>query len=167
MATAKFSINADTADQGFDADVDDVLLLRLKPLPVAGVSTVLYQVFAPDAFSYELGIARNPPRASPGAPVLSLVGATTGQSVSPVAVDGTVSVTLPHTGSYSWIVRCIVNGGMVALPDGRTVVDPTLVHERMISIRDANGLRAVVPTETTQYSDDGWVGAFEELRLSL
>jgi hypothetical protein len=167
MASAKFSINADTDDQGFDGTVGQVLTLRLKPLPVSGVSTVLFQVFSPDTFDDELPIARNPPRSSPGAALLSLVGATTGQSVSPVAVDGAVTVTLPGSGSGSWIVRSVVNGGMVTLADGRTVADPSLIHERMVALRDANGLRAIVPTETTQYSDDGWVGAYEELRLSL
>jgi hypothetical protein len=167
MADAKFRINGDASDQGFDATNGVTLSLQLKNLPLAGVSTVVFQVFSATLFDDELGISRNPPRASPGAPVLSLIGATTGQSVSPAALDGVVTVDLPGSGSYSWIVRCTVNGGMATLADGRVVPDSALVHERMISIRDANNLRAIVATETTQYSDDGWAAALEELRASL
>lgn len=166
MADALFTINADSSDQGYDADPEEVLVLRLKNLPVAGVNTVVFQTFAPASFDSSLGIASNPPRSSPGAPVLDLVGATTGQSVSPVALDGEVEVELP-VDSASWILRCVVNGGMTTLGDGRTVPDPSLIHERMVVIRDANGLRAVVATETTQYSDDGWAGALEEQRVFL
>lgn len=167
MADALFTIDADASDQGFDAANAATLTLRLKTLPVSGVQTVLFQVFDPDGYDPELGIAGNPPRASTGAPVLDLVGVTTGQAVSPAAVDGTVDVEMPGSGSHSWIVRCIVNGGMGTLPDGRTGPKPELMHERMIAIRDGNGLRAIVPTETTQYDDDGWAGAYEELRAAI
>jgi|SRR6187551_2988400 len=167
MADALFTINADSSDQGFDADPDAELVLRLKQLPPAGVSTVLFQVFSADGFDPELGIAANPPRCSPGAPALTLVGATSGPAVSPISVDGTVAVTLPSEGGHSWIVRCVVNGGMGTLPDGRTGPRPQLVHERMIAVRDVNGCRAVVATETTQYDNDGWAGALNEMRTLL
>jgi hypothetical protein len=155
MADAKFTINADTSNQGFDATVAQVLSLRLKTLPVSGVSSVSFQVWDPTAFEASLGPDRNPPRASKGAPLLTLVGSTSGRNVSPGAVDGTVSVTMPGTDGHSWIVRCVVNGGMRTL-NGRSVFDATLVHERMIVIRDTDGNRPVIATETTQYEDDGW-----------
>lgn len=167
MPNALFTIDGDTSNQGFDADPDDVLSLRLKTLPPAGVATVLFQVFSPDGFDDELGIAANPPRSSPGAPLLTLVGATSGQAVSPAAVDGVVTVTMPDEGGYSFIVRCVVNGGMGTLPDGRTGPLPSLIHERMIAVRDENGCRAVIATETSQYSDDGWAGALNEMRTLL
>lgn len=167
MADALFTIDDDDSDQGFDALNAATLTLQLKTLPVSGVHTVLFQVFDPDGFDAELGIAGNPPRASTGAPVLDLVGATTGQAVAPAAVDGLVTVELPGSGSHSWIVRCVVNGGIGTLPDGRSGPRPELIHERMIAIRDANGNRAIVPTETTQYSDDGWAEAYEEMRASI
>jgi hypothetical protein len=167
MPTALFTVNDDTSDQGYDADAEDVLTLRLKQLPPAGVATVLFQVWSPGGFDSALGIAANPPRSSPGAPQLTLEGATSGPSVSPVAIDGTVAVALPSEVGNSWIVRCVVNGGMGTLPDGRTGPVAGLVHERMIAVRDGNGCRAVIPTETTQYDDDGWAGALNEMRTLL
>ncbi len=167
MADARFTIDGDTSNQGFDAEVDDVLSLRLKTLPPAGVATVLFQVFSPDGFEDDVGIAANPPRSSPGAPLLTLAGATSGQAVSPAAVDGVVTLTMPSEGGHSFIVRCVVNGGMGTLPDGRTGPLPSLIHERMIAVRDENGCRAVIATETTQYSDDGWAGALNEMRTLL
>lgn len=167
MPNALFTINADSSNQGHDAEPDELLTLRLKTLPPAGVSTVLFQVFSPGGFDDSLGIAANPPRSSPGAPTLTLNGATSGQAVSPAAVDGGVTVTMPAEGGHSFIVRCVVNGGMGTLPDGRTGPVPALVHERMIAVRDDNGCRAVIATETTQYDDDGWAGALNEMRSVL
>jgi hypothetical protein len=167
MPNALFTIDGDSSNQGFDADEGETLSLRLKQLPPAGVSTVLFQVFSPSGFDDSLGIGANPPRSSSGAPTLTLEGATSGQSVSPAAVDGIVTVDMPGEGGHSFIVRCIVNGGMGTLPDGRTGPVPALVHERMIAVRDANGCRAVIATETTQYDDDGWAGALNEMRELL
>ncbi len=164
MTDALFSINDDESEQGYDASNNDALELRLKTLPVSGVSSVLFQVFSETAFDASAGIARNPPRASSGAPllVLSNDADVEGQSVSPVAVDGTVFVSMPSSGAYSWIVRCVVNGGMGRLADGRVGVRPDFIHERMIVIRDVIGLRRIVASETTQYSDDGWAQAINE-----
>lgn len=166
MTNALFTINDDDSDQGFDAASGAELSFRLKTLPVSGVSSVLFQVFSPTAFAAELGIARNPPRASSGAPVLTLFNDADveGQSVSPVAVDGAVGVVLPNDDTaYSWIVRCVVNGGMGRLTDGRIGVRPDFIHERMVVIKDAKGLRRIIASETTQYSDDGWAQAINEM----
>jgi hypothetical protein len=166
MTDALFSINDDDSDQGFDALVLDALALRLKTVPVAGVNSVVFQVFSPDTFDSELGIGRNPPRQSRGAEVLVLVGATTGQSVSPASVDASVLITMPESVG-AWIVRCIVNGGMGILADGRTGVRSDFVHERMIVIRDSLNNRPIVASETTQYDDDGWAGAITEALANI
>jgi len=163
MTDALFTIEADSTDQGFDANNSQVLNLRLKTLPPSGVNSVVYQVFNPGAFDPTESIAANPPRQSTGAPTLVLDNlTTTGQSIAPApALDSNVQVTMPATGSHSWIVRCVVNGGLQVLADGRSVPDPALIHERMIVIRDSgSGSRKVVSTETTQYHDDGWAEAF-------
>jgi hypothetical protein len=158
MTDARFTINGDTSNQGYDADPDEVLTLRLKTLPVSGVSSVSFQVWDPTAFVASLGPDRNPPRKAKVSPLLTLVGATSGRNVSPVAVDGTVSVTMPSSDGHAWIVRCVVNGGMRTV-NGRSVFDANLVHERMIVIRDEDGNRPVIATETTQYEDDGWAAS--------
>jgi hypothetical protein len=157
MADALFTINADSSNQGFDATPSQVLTLRLKTLPVSGVQSVRFQVWDATAFDPDLDPIQNPPRKAKDSPNLTLVGSTSGPNVSPVAVDGTVSVTMPASDNHAWLVRCVVNGGASELPDGRVSFDPTLVHERMIVIRDSGtGGRPVIATETTQYEDDGW-----------
>lgn len=163
MASALFDVNADGGNQGFQATNAQVLTLRLRQQPPIGVNTLLFQVFDPAGFNPLLGIAANPPRASKSAPTLTIVGATAGQAVSPVSVDGSVNVTLPGTGSHSWIVRCVVNGGMKTLPSGDQVVDPTLIVERGIWIPTVLGARKVVCTETRQFSDGGWADALTDL----
>jgi hypothetical protein len=157
MADALFTINADSSNQGFDATPSQVLTLRLKTLPVSGVQSVRFQVWDATAFDPDLDPIQNPPRKAKDSPNLTLVGSTSGPNVSPVTVDGTVSVTMPGSDNHSWIVRCVVNGGLSELPDGRLAFDPRLVHERMIVIRDSDtDGRPVIATETTQYEDDGW-----------
>jgi hypothetical protein len=163
MASALFDINSDGDDQGYEATHLEVLTLRLRQQPPIGVTTVQWQVFDPNGFDPEQGIAANPPRSSKGAPTLTLVGATSGQLVSPATVDGTVTITMPASGSHSWIVRCIVNGGVRTLPNGVTVADPTLIHERGVYIVTSFLTRKVVCTELRQFEDDGWAGALADL----
>jgi hypothetical protein len=98
------------------------------------------------------------PLASKNAPELSLVGATTGQSVEAATPAGSITCQLPVTGVHSWIVRSRVNGGLG--PDGAPHED--YVFERIISIRSGGGLRKVVGTESTQYSERGWADAQNE-----
>lgn len=158
MNLAKFSINLDLSDQGFDALHTQVLTLRIRQSPPTGVRSTLFQVFDPGLFDPALPISSNPPRSSPGAPVLSLTGTTVGQAVSPAVPDGPVTVTMPGAGVHAWIVRCVVNGGLGT--DGRP--DPNAVWERLVVIRDPSGRRDVVATERTQYGDDGWAEAFSD-----
>src|SRR5262245_38315728 len=121
MADALFTINGDTSDQGFDATPSQVLTLRLKTLPVSGVDSVRFQVWDAPAFDPLLDPIRNPPRKAKASPNLTLVGATSGPNVSPVAVDGTVQTTLPGSENHAWIVRCVVNDGKSLRPDGKLV----------------------------------------------
>lgn len=157
MANALFTTNDDDSNQGFDATPGQVLRFRLKTLPVSGVDSVRFQVWDASAFDPDEDILVNPPRKAKNSPSLTLVGATSGPSVAPVTLDGEVEVTLPNSDDHAWLVRCVVNGGKRTLPDGRLAFDPTLVHERMIVIRDADtGGRPIIATETTQYENDGW-----------
>src|SRR4051812_34383097 len=127
MVTALFDINGDGEDRGFEATPSELLTLRLRPPVGVGVGTVVFQVYNPSAFDPGQGIEVNPPSASKGAPLLTLVGATSGQSVSPSTPGGNVTVTMPASSGHSWIVRCIVNGGYRSLPGGGVVLDPTFI----------------------------------------
>lgn len=163
MVDALFDINADGGNQGFDAAASQVLTFQLRTRP-SSAGSVRFQVWDAAGFDPKKDAVTNPPRKSKGAPDLSLVGASTGRSVSPSGgVNGTVSVTMPSTRGWGWLVRCVVDGGQTQLPDGRVVIDPTKIHQRMIVIRDTNGARPIIATETTEYEDDGWAGAFLSL----
>jgi hypothetical protein len=159
--SALFDINGDGEDHGYEALNGAVLALTLRDPSVA--STVRFQVYDPAGVDESLGIAKNPPRASNAAPTLTLVGATSGRAVSPVSVSGTVTVAMPSSGSHSWIVRCIVNGGLRALPNGSTVVDPALIFERGVSILTGTGHRKIVATESTQFETEGWAVPINEM----
>lgn len=159
--SALFDINADGENFGFQATNAQSLTLSLRD--PSSASTVLFQVFDPAGPNPALGIAANPPRASKGAPTLTLVGATSGQAVSPTSVSEAVTVDMPGSGSHSWIVRCVVDGGLRTLPNGVTIVDPNLIFERGIFIPTASSFRKVVITESTQFEVDGWAGALADM----
>lgn len=156
MATARFDINGDGEDGGFQATPGQVLQLKLK-VP-AGATSVVFQVWDAGAANPALGIAANPPRASKGAPALNLVGATTGKTVSPTTPNANVSLTLPNEAGHSYIIRCIRDGGQ-RLAGDRVVSDPALIHERGVWIPTAYGTRAPVATEVQQFESEGWAGA--------
>lgn len=158
---ALFDINLDGEDRGFQAANGQSLSLKLRN--PSGASTVVFQVYNPAAVDTTLGIAANPPRASNGAPVLTLVGATSGQSVSPTTVGGTVTVAMPGSGSHSYLIRCVVNGGRRPLPNGSTVVDPSLVYERGVYIPTGFSTRKIIATESAQFTVDGWAEAINDL----
>jgi hypothetical protein len=161
---ALFDINLDGEDRGYEAANSEVLSIKLRDPSLA--STVLFQVFDPAGVNPELGIAANPPRASKDAPALTLVGATSGPAVSPTSVSAAVAVTLPASGFHSYIIRCLVNGGLRALPNGSTVFDPSLLYERGVYIPTGLGLRMVVCTESQQFETEGWAGAINDLIVS-
>jgi hypothetical protein len=162
-ATALFDINADGQDRGFEATPSQVLTLRLRPTVDAAIATVLFQVWDAAGANPDLGIAANPPRASSGAPALTIVGATSGKAVSPTTVSGTVSITLPASAGHSWLVRCVINGGWRALPGGGVVLDPTYIHERGVFIPTGAGLRKVISTEVNQFAVEGWAEAINAM----
>lgn len=163
MVTALFDINGDGEDRGFEATPSELLTLRLRPPVGVGVGTVVFQVYNPSAFDPGQGIEVNPPSASKGAPLLTLVGATSGQSVSPSTPGGNVTVTMPASSGHSWIVRCIVNGGYRSLPGGGVVLDPTFIHQRGVFISTGFGTRKIIGTERNEFSVGGWPDAINDL----
>lgn len=155
---ALFDINDDGEDRGYQAANGEVLSLKLRD--PSGASTVLFQVWNPAGPDPDLGIAANPPRASGGAPVLTLeTGTQGGQAVMPGDVTDTVTVVMPGFGSHSWIVRCVVNGGQRTLGNGRVVTDPALIYERGVWIPTGFDTRKIVATESQQFSVEGWADA--------
>jgi hypothetical protein len=153
---ALFDIDSDGQDRGFESSGDTSHALRLRRQPPIGITSVVFQVFDPNAFVADDAIASNPPRASTDAPTLTLSGATAGQRVSPSTVDGSVSVNVPGGDAASWIIRCVVNGGVKTLPNGVQVMDPSLVHERGLYVAGDGELRKPVATEVGQFHVDGW-----------
>lgn len=160
MASAQFSIESDSTNQGFDATDGQAVSFQLRSS--AGVNRWQLQVFAAAGFSTGNPILDNPPRQSTGATEVTLDNGAgdTGQLVTASAPTAAITSTLPSGESSSWIVRSLVNGGRNA----QGALDPSLIAERMIVIRDGNGTRAPVATETTQYHDDGWCEAIETMR---
>lgn len=164
MSGALFSIEGDDGNAGYQASAGQTLTLRLRAQPPVGVNTVLFQVWNPAGADPTLGIAANPPRASKGAPTLTLVGSTEGSAVSPSGgVDGTVTVEMPGSGGHSYLIRCVVNGGYRQLPNGTQVLDPTLIHERGVWTAPAAGVRKAIATEVNQFEAEGWAGPFAEM----
>lgn len=157
---ALFDIDDDGEDAGFQASNGQVLSIKLRDPSLA--ATVLYQVFS-TVVDPSLGIAKNPPRASKGAPLLTLVGSTSGQAVSPTTVSSPITVAMPGSGSHSWIIRCVVNGGQRQLPSGAVITEPTYIFERGIWIPTGFNTRRIVTTETSQFEAEGWGGAINDL----
>lgn len=151
---ALFDIEADGTDRGFDGAHDQVLSCTLRN-PTGPLSWML-QVFAAAGFDPSLPFAESPPRQSPGATELELVGATSGPAVFAATISSAITTTLPSAPEVSaWIIRSVVDGGVKSLPNGAVVPDPDAIHERMIVIRSASGLRKIVATERAQYHVDG------------
>jgi hypothetical protein len=163
VTTALFDINADGEDRGFQATPSQVLTLRLRPPVAVDVGSVVFQVYSESAFDPDQGIDVNPPRASKDAPLLTIVGATSGQSVSPSTPSGTVSITLPASAGHSYLVRCIVNGGWRALPGGGSVFDPQLIHHRGVWIPTGFGTRKIIGTEVNEFTVGGWADAINDM----
>jgi hypothetical protein len=147
---AKFTIEGTASSPGgYDATVGQTLHFALEGGPASLVNRWTLQVYDPaDTTS---------PLASYGAPLLSLVGATTGQKVD-AATPGTQITCVAPSGMNTWIVRSIVNGGI--LPNGKK--SPDYVWERMLAVRDGSGRRRVISTEQTQYGSEGWARAVNE-----
>jgi hypothetical protein len=146
---AKFTIEGTASSQaGYDGTAAQVLHFALEASATL-VQRWTLQVYDPNDTSS--------PKASYGAPLLTLVGATSGQNVDAATPGSQVTCTLP-SGMNSWIVRSVVNGGL----DAHGVPNPNYVFERMVVIRDGSGRRRVVVAEATQYGPDGWARALNE-----
>ena len=153
VGSALFDINDDGEDHGYAGTNGEVFRLKLRQ--PAGAGSVIFQVYR-EGSDPALGIAANPPRASSDAPLITLVGTSSGGAVSPATPADEVEGTLPVSGSHSYIIRCIRDRGQRTLSSGRVVVDPSLVHERGIYIPAGTGLRKIVATETNQFGIEGW-----------
>jgi hypothetical protein len=140
---ARFLINASPSSaRGFDGTNGQALTFALEAVTSLVTRWRLEVYDADDPTS---------PLASKSAPELTLVGASSGQSVESSTPAGSITCSLPGSGAHSWIVRSRVNGGNG--PDGAPHED--YVFERIISIR-SGGRRKIVGTEATQYSPRGW-----------
>jgi hypothetical protein len=146
---ARFTINLVGSDPpGFDANAGDVLTLKLEA-PSGVVSR--WTLDAPAASQSDA------PSSSVSASPLTLVGRTSGTSVD-VAPSGSATVTLPSECS-SWTIRSRVNGGL----DANGQPNPDYVFERVVSIRNLNGLRKLVANEQTQYTQSGQTAAQNDI----
>lgn len=132
-----------SSDRGYDAVHEETLAFRLE------ASASLVRSFAIQVYSASVP---DSPLASSGAPQLTLVGATSGQSVLAVNPAADITTEMPETGVHFWLVRCLVDGGKDA--DGND--DPNRVFERGIAILTGSGLRKMVASESTQYEEAGW-----------
>lgn len=165
MTDALFDIDADGGNQGFTVVAGQTFKLKLRANPAIGVQSVRFQVWDPSASVPTGTIADNPPKASPGAPLLNLDNGTVqGQSVLATTPTSEVDMPIPGGTTHAWLVRCVVNNGVSPNPrNGIPQVDPSLIHERLISVDKGSGRRDIVATETTQDNDDGWALVFQAL----
>jgi hypothetical protein len=141
---ARFTIQGSPSSaRGYDTVSGASLVLQLEAL-TGVVRRVTYEVYsASDDKS---------PRASKGAALLTLVGSSTGQKVDAATPATAVSLNVPATGAASWVVRCLVNGGL----DRNDRPSADFVFERLVCVRSALGRRKIIATEGTQYSAGGW-----------
>ncbi len=147
MTSAAFRINSSPySDRGYDTVEDDDLTLELED-PSVDVWKVQYSVVtesvaapAGRAFTPSTGLA-----ATPSSTVNFNVAASTG----------------PYVGrAYCFRIRCQINNGVN--PDGSVNVEYT--KDRLVSVADEGGLRAVAVAETTEYdSTFGWVEWIERI----
>lgn len=154
---ALFDVNGDGQNQGFNGSAAQFLTMTLRD-PV-GVRTWTLQTYAVAAYDPNLGVLANPPRSSTGAPELTLVGSTSGQSVAASTPNAPITTNLPATtDAHSYIIRSMVDGGL----DDKGRWDSTKVWERMVTVNTVNGVRKIVATERTQYSDASWEEPFNK-----
>jgi hypothetical protein len=138
---AEFTINGTAFDTlEYEAEHDEVLSLTLEDAPGLDAPTVTYSVVL----------------ASDGAPALTF-SPSTGIPTTPT---GTVTVTMPSSGTHSWRIQCQINNGY----DSSGRWNSTYTKERIVSIRSPNlGIRKLVPGETTQAHVSGWSVAQNEM----
>jgi hypothetical protein len=154
---ALFDVNADGLNQGFNGSSGQALTFTLRS--PSNIRSWVLQTYDAATYDPNLGVFANPPRSSSEAPELDLVGSTTGQAVAAATPSSTITTALPSTASaHSYIIRSVVDGGV----DDKGRWDPTKVWERMITVNTVNGVRKIVATERTQYSDASWEEPFNK-----
>ena len=140
---ARFTIDAvGSSPPGYDANPGDTLTLLLEQRS-GTVNRWTVQVYGP--------ANSDAPAASKNAPLLTLVGATSGERVDATTPASAITTTLPGSRAHSWRVRSLVNGGIDAFGQP----NPDYVFERVVAIRSAGGLRKVVAGEGTAYAARG------------
>lgn len=153
---ALFDFNLDGGNQAYVGAHSANLNVKLR-VPAA-VASWLLQVWDPTRDEPQELITGNPPRASKGAPLLTLVGSTSGKLVAAATPGAIITVALPSTGTHSWIVRSIVDGGQT-----NGSFDPNKVWERGLSVINAGSIRKPVATEVTQFENETWAGMMSDL----
>lgn len=157
MNLARFVIEGSVAgvspaeNRGFDAAAGEGLAFRLEDGASNRVQSFQIQVYSPTN--------TNSPRCTKGAPLLTLVGKTSGQSVEAATPSADITTTMPGSGVHGWMVVATVNGGVNA--DG--VVDPNYRFARMVVMRTGAGTRKMISLEATEYQPEGWAEAYNEL----
>lgn len=147
MNLARFTVNASPSTaRGYDGTNSQALIFALEAVTGA-VQRWTLEVYSP--------LDGNSPLASKGAPLLTLVGATSGQKVNAATPSASITGTLPASGYHTYKVRSTVNGGLDAY--GRP--SPDLVFERIVVIRTPAGRRKILATESSEYEAAGWAGA--------
>lgn len=150
MNLARFLVNGSASTPGgYDATNGQGLTFALEASSSL-ISRWTLEVYTPSDSAA--------PLASKSAPLLSLIGGTTGQKVDAATPAASITSTAPASGAHSYVVRSSINGGRDAL--GKP--DPNLVFERMVVVRSAGGKRKIVASEGTQYEQAGWAGAQNE-----
>ncbi len=138
-------------DRGFDAVHEEEISFRLEDGASNRVRSFHIQVYSPSNATS--------PRCSKDAPLLSLVGKTTGQFVEAPTPAGDITTEMPASGNHAWLVVGTVNGGR----DAEGNLNEDYRFARIIAIRSEAGARKLVVGESTEYSVESWVDAFNEL----
>lgn len=141
--TARFTINGTAASPpGYDGTNSQTITLQLATNPAPDVYQTRFSIYNPSD--------PGSPLASASAPVLTL-SPSTGIAATPTSA---VTFVLPASGSHTYKVRCVINGGVQAATGA---VVPQWTFERIVAIRNASSLvRKLLPGETTEYSPRGW-----------
>ncbi len=145
------SVVSPSTDRGFDVANGALVKFRLETTDALAYR-VTYEVF-------DNTVSSSPLSSKDATELVLDNGPITGQMVDALTPGADVETTMPATGSHSWKVRCLVDGG-INPHTGK--VDPDYVFERIIAIRTATGLRKVIGDESTEYSPRGWADAQNE-----
>ncbi len=157
MNLARFDIEGSVGglspadERGFDAVVGETLSFRLTDGASNRVRSFHIQVYSPTN--------DKSPRCTLGAPLLTLVGKTSGQHVEASSPTGTITATVPGPGVHAWMVVGTVNGGR----DENGNLHEDYRFARMLVVRNGGGARKILAVESTEYQPEGWSEAFNDL----